>query len=75
MCVVAEGALGAGEVELPHADEALVVELEHRLAVGEEAAAPFAGGLGVVQREDLGVADQEAGPSRRRGKTSERAGM
>ena len=28
--VVAEGALGAGEVELPHADEALVVEGEHR---------------------------------------------
>src|SRR3972149_4673073 len=52
---VAERDLAAGQIELPHAAESLVVERARLVAVSEEAAAPLAPRLGVVQPQDLDV--------------------
>src|SRR5690348_11333935 len=49
---VPERNLAAGEIEIPHAAEAGVVERFGLFPVGVEAPAPFAQGRGVVQAQD-----------------------
>ena len=58
---IAEGAFRRGEIELPHAAEALVIEFPGTLAVVGEAQEPFTQCLGIVQSEDLDVGDVESG--------------
>src|SRR5580698_402306 len=58
---LAERHLGAGEVELPHPHEALIVKPHHLVAVGKETFAPGFERLGIVQLQDFDVADQKAG--------------
>src|SRR6202166_2785273 len=57
----AECHLGAGEVELPHPHEALIVKPHHLVAVGKETLAPGFERLGIVQLQNFDVADQKAG--------------
>src|SRR6185437_5228093 len=60
VAVEAEGDLRAGQVELPHPAEALIVERADALAVGVEAGAPGTQGLGIVQAQDLDVGHPQA---------------
>src|SRR5260221_14754172 len=57
--VAAEGDLRAGEIELPHTAEALVIELANLGPVGLEAVPPGAQRLGVVQTQYLDIGDPE----------------
>lgn len=57
----AERGFRAGEVELPHAAEAFVVDRLDLVAVGHEALAPRLQRLGIVQPQDFDVGDREAG--------------
>ena len=70
----AEGGLGAGEIELPHPAEALVIDRLGLVAVGEEALAPVLQRLGIVQPQDLDVGDHRPDFSIA-GSTSDSAGM
>ena len=72
---LAERHLGGGQVELPHAHEALIVEPHDLVAMGEEALAPGLERLGIVELQDFDVGDDQVARARSRGSTSESAGM
>src|SRR5205807_1640732 len=58
--VIAERSLEARQIELPHAQEALVEQAQHLAAMGEEALAPVPQGFGIVQPQDLDIGKNEA---------------
>src|SRR3974377_350075 len=59
--LLAERHFGGGEIELPHAHEAPVVNALYVLAVGEEALAPSLQRLCIMQAQDFDVGHQQPG--------------
>src|SRR5690606_24062568 len=55
----AEGGFRAGEIEIPHAAEALVVDRLGLVTVDEEACPPVLERLGIVEAKDLDVVDHQ----------------
>src|SRR5262249_30255310 len=57
--LVTEGHFRGGQIEFPHAEEAVIIKSLDLLAVSEEALAPRLEGLGIMQAQDFNIAHQQ----------------